>query len=161
MRKSLRQSLMIAFICGTSSPWLSSAFYIWLHFLSFSPELVFVGLKMKIPEWSTEWLSEWASEARGWQGLKDWLVIASICFPTEWFWNWQFQILSLDKSSDCSGGQKFRLLGYSKSWGPYWTKCNLSWLCHFLSQFTFCSRNLPEWINFLPYNNMGYISGQI
>ena len=48
-------------------------------------------------------LSEWASEARGWQGFKDWLVIASICFPPEWFWNWQFQILSLDKSSDCSG----------------------------------------------------------
>ena len=71
---------------------------------SLSPqELVFVGLKMKIPEWSTEWVSEWASEARGWQGFKDWLVIASTCFPTEWFWNWQFQILSLDKSSDCSG----------------------------------------------------------
>ena len=51
-------------------------------------------------------LSEWASEARGWQGFKDWLVIASICFPPEWFWNWQFQILSLDKSSDCSGMAK-------------------------------------------------------
>ena len=102
MRKSFRQSLMIAFICGTSSPWLSSAFYIWLHFLSFSPGVGVCWTQDENPR-VVHWVSEWASEARGWQGFKDWLVIASTCFPPEWFWNWQFQILSLDKSSDCSG----------------------------------------------------------
>ena len=153
MRKSLRQSLMIAFICGTSSPWLSSAFYIWLHFLSFSPGVGVCWAQDENPR-VVHWVSEWV-------GLR-----GERLTRIQRLAGYSFHLLSSRMIlklaiSNFVAGQKFRLLGYSKSWGPYWTKCNLSWLCHFLSQFTFCSRNLPEWINFLPYNNMGYISGQI
>ena len=102
MRKSLRRPLMIAFICRTSVAWLSTwAFYIWCHFLSLPGYIWPQDINLKVFHSVSFRIEVWEVEIEEPQIGR--LQLGS-CFGPEWFRNWQFHILPLDKSSDCCWG---------------------------------------------------------
>ena len=102
MRKSLRGPLMIAFICRTSVAWLSTwAFYIWCHFLSFPGYIWPQDINLKVFHSVSLRIEDREVDIKEPQIGR--LQLGS-CFGPEWFRNWQFHILPLDKSSDCCWG---------------------------------------------------------